>query len=425
MKRWMMLAAVILGLALGQKTQITFYYPVGVSGPLARFIEAYVADFEKANPTISVNTVFGGNYQENQAKVLAAIKGGTPPDVAILLSQELYTLTSLDAVEPISILLDKDPQGKQLIADFFPGFMINSTLSGKVWSIPFQRSTPVLYYNKDAFKEAGLDPNRPPQTWDEVVEYAKKLTKKDGNQVTRWGVAIPTEDRSTWLLEALTIQAGGLMYNPAGKGCTVLVNTPSVRKAIQFKADLANVHEVSPKGVIAWGNTPNDFAAGKVAMIYHSTGSLGFVRTNAKFEFGTAFHPKNVRFGTPTGGANFYILKGSDPAKRDAVWTFVKWMVSPEMAARWSIDSGYVATRRSAWETPLMKDFVAKYPQGITARNQLAYAQAELPIYNLQQVKDIVAAAEQEVILGRNNVATAVAAAQQKVNEAISTQCKK
>jgi sn-glycerol 3-phosphate transport system substrate-binding protein len=414
-----------LGLALAQQVTLTFYYPVGVAGPLARYIEGYVREFEEKNPGIRVNTVFGGNYPENQAKVVAAIKAGNPPDTAILLSQELYTLLSLDAIEPFDPYIAKDPELKRAVSDFFPAFMMNSTLDGKVYSLPFQRSTPILYYNKEAFREAGLDPEKPPTTWDELVEYAKRLTKRDASgRAVRYGVAIPTEDRSTWLLEALTIQAGGLLYDPAGRGCKVLVDTEPVRKGIQFKADLAQKYEVSPKGVVAWGTTPGDFAAGKVAMIYHSTGSLGFIRNNANFAFGTAFLPKLVRFGTPTGGANFYLFKGQDPAKREATLRFIKFMTSPELQARWAIDSGYVAARRSSWSRPIMQEYVGKWPQALVAREQLAYAKAELPVYNLQQVKDIIAQAEQEVVLGRKEVRQATREAQAKVNEALRPFCK-
>ena len=420
MKKLWIVGFLLFGSALAQTT-LTFYYPVGVSGPLARFIEDYVSDFEAEHPDIRVETVFGGNYTENQTKVVAAQRAGTPPDVAILLSQELRTLIALDIVESIQPLLEADPEAGAMIEDFFPAFMLNSTLDGEVWSLPFQRSTPVLYYNKDAFVEAGLDPEDPPTTWEELVQYAQELTVRDdrGN-ITRYGVAIPTEDRSTWLLEGLVMQAGGSLYDPEGDGLVMTINSPAVQEAVQFKADLAQEYEVSPEGVIAWGTTANDFAAGNVAMIYHSTGSLGFIRANAPFEFGTAFLPANEQYGVPTGGGNFYLLKGSDPAKREATWTFIKWMTSPEQLARWSIDSGYVAPRRSSWELPVMQEYVAEYPQAITAREQLEHAQAELPVYGLQEIKDIISNAEQDVILGSATVEEALEEAQARAEEVMA-----
>lgn len=205
----------------------------------------------------------------------------------------------------------------------------------------------------------------------------------------------------------------------------MLVDTEPVRQAMQFKRDLAAVHKVSPEGVIAWGTTPGDFAAGKVAMIYHSTGSLGFIRDNARFEFGTAFQPKKVRYGVPTGGANFYLFKGSDPKKREATLRFIKFMTSPELQARWSIDSGYVAARRASWSLPIMKEYVKKWPQALTAREQLAYAKAELSVYNLQQVKDIIAEAEQAVVLGRKDVREATREAQARVDQALAPYCRR
>lgn len=421
------LVSVTLGFTLGagptwaKSTTITFYYPVGVAGPLARFIETYVEEFEAKHPDINVETVFGGNYVENQSRIIAAQRAGSPPDVAILLSQELRTLISLNVVESIQPLIDADPEGKAMIADFFPAFMLNSTLNGEVWSIPFQRSTPILYYNKQAFAKAGLDPEKPPTTWGELIEMAKKLTERDAQgRITRYGVAIPTSDRSTWLLEGLVMQSGGSLYDVNSDGRVVTINTPAVRAAMQFLYDLKHTHQVSPKGVTAWGTVPNDFAAGNVAMIYHSTGSLGFIRENAKFEFGTAFLPANKQFGVPTGGGNFYLIKGSDPKKRKAVWTFIKWMTSPEMLARWSIDSGYVAPRISSWELPIMKEYVKKYPQALTAREQLKYAKAELPVYALQEIKDIISRAEQDIILGNASIEDALAKAQQQAEQVLA-----
>ena len=131
-----------------------------------------------------------------------------------------------------------------------------------------------------------------------------------------------------------------------------------------------------------------------------------------------------MRYGVPTGGANFYPFKGSDPAKREATLRFIKFMTSPELQAQWSVDSGYVAARRSSWNLPLMRDYVRQWPQALTAREQLAYAKAELPVYNLQQVKDIIAEAEQAVVLGRKEVREATREAQRRVDEALKPFCR-
>ena len=237
--------------------------------------------------------MFAGGYTEAYAKTLAAIHGGTPPDVAIMLSQNLNDIIGQDIVIPLDELIAADAAQVKM-DDFFPAFMLNSTQGGKVWSIPFQRSTPVMYYNKEAFKEVGLDPNKPPQTQAELVAAAKKLTKQEGGRTTRWGLAIPSSGGvDTWLFEALTIAAGGLLYDANNSCCKVLLSSKPAETAAQFLRDLGEKEKVSPPGPVNWGTTSNDFAAGNVAMIYYTTG-------------GARLHPQQrevrVRDGVPPEG---------------------------------------------------------------------------------------------------------------------------
>jgi sn-glycerol 3-phosphate transport system substrate-binding protein len=418
-----LLAALALALVGGvaptaqAQTKLQFYYPVGVAGPLARIIDGYVKEWNQKNPQIQVEPVFAGGYTEAYAKTLAAIRGGTPPDVAIMLSQNLNDILGQDIVIPLDELIAADAAQIRM-DDFFPAFMLNSTQGAKVWSIPFQRSTPVMYYNKDAFKEVGLDPNKPPQTWTEMVAAAKKLTKTEGGRTVRWGLAIPSGGGvATWLYEALTIAAGGLLYEANNSCCKVLLASKPAETAAQFLRDLGEKEKVSPPGPINWDTAANDFTAGKFAMLYYTTGGLGFIRNNAKFEFGTAFLPKDQRFGSPTGGGNFYLFKGTPPDRRKAAWEFTKWMTSTEVLARWSIDSGYVAPRKSSWETPVMKDYVGKYPQAITARDQLQYAHAELPVKNIIEVKREIVNALQTVLTTNQPVGGILAEGQKRVDE--------
>src|SRR5262245_26958298 len=116
------------------QTKLQFYYPVGVSGPLARFIDGYVQEWNKTHPQIQVEPVFTGNYTESYAKTLAAIQAGTPPDVAVMLSQNLNDIIGQDIVVPLDELISADA-AQVKIDDFFPAFMLNSTSGGKVWSI--------------------------------------------------------------------------------------------------------------------------------------------------------------------------------------------------------------------------------------------------------------------------------------------------
>ena len=412
--------ALVAGLVppAGAQTKLQFYYPVGVSGPLARIIDSYVKEWNQAHPEIQVEPIFAGAYTEAYSKTLTAIKGGTPPDVAIMLSQNLNDILLQDIVIPLDELIAAD-RAQVNVDDFFPAFMLNTRQGGKIWSIPFQRSTPVMYYNKEAFKEVGLDPAKPPQTQGELVAMAQKLTKRDASgRVTRWGLTIPSGGGvDTWLLEGLTIQAGGVLYDQNNACCKVLLSSPAAQTAVQFLRDLGEKEKVSPTGPIDWGTTTNDFVAGKVAMIYFSTGGLASIRNNAKFEFGTAFMPKGQRYGAPTGGGNFYLFKATPPDRRKAAWEFTKWMTSTETLARWSIDSGYVAPRKSSWETPQMKDYTSKYPQALTARDQLPYALAELPVKNIIEVKRAIVTALQTALTTNQPIGPILAEGQKRIDE--------
>ncbi|MEP7183777.1 MAG: ABC transporter substrate-binding protein, partial [Betaproteobacteria bacterium] len=341
-------------------------------------------DFEKENPGIKLKPIYTGTYQDSMTKALTAVKSNDPPVMSILLSTDMYTLIDEDAVIPYNDLL-KTADDQAWVKSFFPGFMENSQTGGKIWGIPFQRSTIVLYYNKELFKEAGLDPNRPPASWAEQVEYAQKLTKRDASgKVTQWGLQIPSSGFPYWLFQALAIQAGTNLMNATGT--ETYYDRPETIAGLAYWVDLVNKYKVHPEGIVEWGTTPKDFFEKKVAMMWTTTGNLTNVRTNAKFDFGVAMLPAGKQRGSPTGGGNFYIFKKSTPAQREAALKFIKWATTPQRAAQWGIDTGYVAVRADAWDTPAMKQYVAGFPAAAVARDQLPFAKAELSTHDNQRV---------------------------------------
>jgi sn-glycerol 3-phosphate transport system substrate-binding protein len=364
--------------------EVPFFFPVAVGGPITKIIDGYAADFEKDNPGIKLRPIYSGSYQDTIAKALTAVKSGEPPVTSILLSTDMFTLIDEDAIVPFDDLI-KTAEDRAWLKSFFPAFMENSQTGRKTWGIPFQRSTVVLYYNKEAFKEAGLDPNRPPGTWQEMADYAQKLTRRDASgNVTQWGVQIPSSGFPYWLFQGLAIENGVNLMNEAGT--QVYYDKPEVIGALQYWVDLVNKYKVHPPGIVEWGTTPKDFFERKVAMMWTTTGNLTNVKNNAKFDFGVAMLPAGKQRGSPTGGGNFYIFKKSTPAQREAAFKFIKWVTTPERAAKWGIDTGYVAVRADAWDTPTMKQYVAGFPPAAVARDQLQYAKAELSTHDNQRV---------------------------------------
>ncbi len=381
-------AAAALALALpaarAQPVEVSFYYPVAVGGPITKIIDGLAADFEKENPQIRLKPIYSGSYQESITKALTAVKSGDPPVMSILLSTDMFTLIDEDAIVPFDGLL-KTPDDQAWLKSFFPAFMENSQTGGKTWGIPFQRSTIVLYWNKEAFKEAGLDPNKAPANWKEQVEFAQKLTKHDASgKVTQWGIQIPSSGFPYWLFQALAIQAGTNLMNQAGT--ETYYDRPEVIEGLTYWVDLVKKYKVHPEGIVEWGTTPKDFFEKKVAMMWTTTGNLTNVKNNAKFDFGVAMLPAGKQRGSPTGGGNFYVFAKSTPAQRDAALKFIKWVTTPQRAAQWGIDTGYVAVRGDAWDTPAMKQYVAGFPAAAVARDQLPYAKAELSTHDNQRV---------------------------------------
>ena len=403
--------AMLAGAAVAQQaTEITFYYPIAVGGPITKIVDGYAEQFSKEHLSVRVKPVYTGTYQESVVKALTAHKSGEPPTTAILLSTDMFTLIDEDAIVPWDELA-RAPDDAAWMKSFFPAFMKNSQTGGKTWGIPFQRSTIVLYWNKEIFKEVGLDPNKAPATWAEQMEFAKKLVKRDSaGNVVRWGVQVPSSGFPYWLFQGFTTQNDVLLMNEAGT--QTYFDDPRVVEALSYWVDLSAKHKVMAPGVLEWGTTPKDFFEKKTAMMWTTTGNLTNVRNNAKFDFGVAMLPAGRHRGSPTGGGNFYVFKKASATQQQAAVTFAKWMTSPERAAQWGIDTGYVAVRPDAWQTAAMKKYVADFPAAAVARDQLQYAVAELSTHENQRVTKALNDGLQAALTGAKSPAQAMKDAQ-------------
>ena len=350
-------------------TEITFYYPIAVGGPLTKVIDGLAADFEKQNPGVKVKPIYAGNYDDARIKALAALKAGQPAQISVLFSIDIYELLEQDVIMSWDDIA-ATAEDKAWLKSFYPALMMNGTYKGKVYGIPFQRSTIVMYWNKDAFKEAGLDPNKPPSSWNEMTRMAQKLVKKDNaGNVQRWGVEVPSTGYAYWMFQAFARQNGQDLMNRDGNKTNYA--HPDVIAALQYWRDLGAKYKVMPEGTVEWGTLRQSFTEGKTAMMWHTTGNLTAVKDTAKFPFGVAMLPASKERGSPTGGGNFYLFKKTTPAERKAALAFVKFMTTPERAADWSMATGYVATSPAAYETPKLKEYAAAFPPAVGARGPL------------------------------------------------------
>ena len=396
----------VTAVAAQAKTELTMYYPVAVGGPLTQVVDGIVADFMKENPDITVNAIYAGNYNDARIKALAALQSGQPAQLSVMFSIDIYELIEQDAIVAFDDIVTSD-EDKVWLNSFYPSLMENGRTADKTWGIPFQRSTIVMYYNKDAFRAAGLDPEKAPATWDELVSAGKKLTKSDGSQ---WGVMIPSTGYPYWMFGALAMQNDQVLMN--GAGDTTYFDAPATVGALEFWKDLGSKHKVMPEGTIEWGTLRQNFLEGKTAIMWHSTGNLTTVKDNASFDFGVAMLPANKRRGTPTGGGNFYIFKKTSPEERVAAMKLIKFMTSPERSAEWSIKTGYMGVSPAAYETQELREYVKSFPYAAVARDQLEFATAELSTYQTGRVRKALDDAIQAALTGSKSPADALGEAQ-------------
>ncbi|WP_454004201.1 ABC transporter substrate-binding protein [Alcaligenes sp. Marseille-Q7550] len=385
-------SALLMGLGANAHSavELTMYYPIAVGGPLTEVVDGLIKDFQAENPDVKVKAVYSGNYDETRVRALSALRAGEPVQLCVLGALDTHDLVEQGLVEAFSDVA-RDAASQEWLKSFYPALMANGTLEGKVWGIPFQRSTIVMFYNKDLFREAGLDPDQPPKTWDELVQTAKKLTTDK-----RHGLMIPSTGYPYWMFQALALQNGRQLMNEDGN--KVYFNDPKSVQALQFFHDLAYKHKVSPTGTIEWGTLRQAFVQGQTAMMWHTTGNLTAVKNEAKFDFGVAMLPAKEKAASPTGGGNFYLFKGASEEQKKAALGFVRWMTAPERAAKWPMATGHVGISPAAYETPALTDYAKSFPQALVARDQLAVASPEFATYETARVRELLSNAVQAAL---------------------------
>lgn len=380
---------------------IEFWHAFG--GKAGEATEALVKKFNESQKDVIVKSTYQGDYYSNHQKLSAAIAGKTAPAVSVIEVASISFFADNGALADIGALAGNDP----LVNDYLPGLSKETRWNGKLIAVPFARSTPLLYLNTNALKDAGLDP-KGPKTWDELREYAKRLTKRDASgKVERWGFLTPVD---IWFYEALVYQQGGSFFTADNKAAAF--NDQAGQDALSFWVSLIHDDKVMemPQGekYNAWDVSSNAFMNGQAAMIFSTTGRLTTHIGGAKgFEVGTAFLPAGKKgFGTPTGGANLVILAAAPKEQQQAAWKFVKWMTSAEQTAEFSKTTGYMPVNNGA--VKLMEDHFKKYPQFETAVKQLEYAQSRPQHPSYSQTQETVMKALQKAVLKQAGVKQAL-----------------
>ncbi len=370
---------VLVGLMLGcsqktksAKTEIIFWHAMG--GPLGEALNELVLDFNMSQDSIFVRSISVGNYQALSQKLMASIQANKQPDVAQVFESWTANFVEGDVLVNLDNMIANDPEmTDEDMQDIFPVFIHSNTLNGKLYSMPFNKSVRLLYYNKDAFIRNGLDPNTPPETWEDFRHYCNKLTKDlDGDGVTdTYGTNMNV---SAWQFENLLVQAGGSIMQE--DGLTPAFNSPAGGEALDFICTLLN--EDKSVYTVSGFEGQNDFLAEKVGMYEGSSVSIVFMKKQ-KFLFNMGMAPiphyrtkKNIISGT-----NVAIFKSGITERERAAWEFIKWFSDTEATAKWSKLTNYMPVRKSALETDTIKGMLEGNESLAQVYGQLQFATTE------------------------------------------------
>ncbi|AUX49114.1 ABC transporter substrate-binding protein [Sorangium cellulosum] len=332
-----------------------------------------VDQFHREQGRYHIDAVYQGDYFEALAKLRTALAARAAPALTHVVGEVVPYLAEAGVLEP----LDQRFAAGDL--DVVEALGQAGTFVGggdrPLVCLPFNRSTPIAYYNRDVFRELGLSP---PSTWDELRRAAQRLVVRDGGGTRRWGFECPID---WWFWAALVGQAGGELFGP--DGAPAFGGEAGVR-ALRFWQTL--VHEdrtmKPPPGrdYNAWQVTNTDFLAGRVAMIWTSTAFLRYLEENAgqagagRFEVGAAPLPRDVRASVPTGGTMFVMPRGAAPEAQEAASVFLRWMMQPAQANAWATRTGYMPVSRRGLEALAQGGYYAAHPNDRVAVDQLAHA---------------------------------------------------
>jgi sn-glycerol 3-phosphate transport system substrate-binding protein len=365
------LAATLAGAAAQAQTEIQWWHSMNaVNG---EWVNDLAKDFNSRQKDYRIVPVYKGSYDESMTAAIAAFRAGNAP--AILQVFEVGTATmmaSKNAIVPVAKVM-KDAGKKFDPAGYIPAVASYYTApNGQMMSFPFNSSTTVFYVNKDAFKAAGLDTEKLPQTWPEVALAAAKL-KASGHKcplTIGWQGWTQLESFSTWHNTLLATRRNGL----DGMDARLVVNSPLHVRHIENLANMAKTGLFVYKG----RNNASEatFVSGECAMITTSSGFYGNVAKNAKFAYGVSTLPyypdvPGAPQNTVIGGASLWVLAGQKPEVYKGVASFFDYLSNPEVQSASHKRTGYLPITTAAFKLTEQSGFYKQHPGTDTAVNQM------------------------------------------------------
>lgn len=400
------------------KTTISFWHSMG--GVNGQAIDTLVQKFNDENEYgITVEAEYQGSYDDALNKLKSAQIGNMGADLVQVYEIGTRFMIESGWIVPMQSMVNADEYDTSVLE---PNLAAYYTINDMLYSMPFNSSTPLMYYNKDMFDAAGI--TEIPDSLEAIAQIGDKLLDSGAQEVMSLGIY-------GWFFEQF-IGKQGLEYANNGNGRT------EAATAVAFDENGAAANILNEwKNLYDLGYAPNvgkggdaglaDFSAGKSAITLGSTASLKQILqdVDGKFEVGTAYFPKvksTDEGGVSIGGASLWALDNNDPKKLRATWEFVKFLISPESQAFWNAETGYFPVNVDAHDEDVFKENIEKYPQFETAIDQLhdsapQYAGALLSVFS--EARAIVESEIESMLNGNETVDEAVDSMASQINDAI------
>ncbi|RTE09819.1 ABC transporter substrate-binding protein [Paenibacillus whitsoniae] len=354
----------VTGQAMPEVTKVVWWHSMG--GENGKVVDKLVTNFNAVHNDIKVEAVYQGSYYDSLTKLKASFGSKIGPTLAQVYDIGTKFMIDSKAITPMQQFIQQENYDtSQLDEAIMNHYVVDDTL----YSMPFNASNSLLYYNKDMFKAAGLNPEKPPLYFDEVGQAARKLSRDNA-----WGAYFGIQ---SWYMEQFVANQGAELVNfgngREGLATAWQLNGSEGVKVLTWWKELVD----SKAAVPAAGKSDESkkwFIDGKVAMILDTTASLRDILNgvNGRFEVGTGFFPKapGDKGSIMVGGGSNWIMNNKSDAEQKAAWTFIKFISEPEQQAFFHVNTGYFPITKAAYDQPLVKENLAQFPQFGTAIDQ-------------------------------------------------------
>ncbi len=427
------LIGAIVGLALltvvgaskaQQRVQVEFWH--GLAMPLGGILEQIAADFNASQTQYQVNSSFKGSYPETMVGAVAAFRAGNAPHIVQMFEVGTATMMAArGAIKPVHELMRETgvPFDPNAYLPAVRGYY--SLPDGRMMSMPFNSSTAIMFYNKDAFKKAGLDPSKPPQTWPELLEAARKIRTTNAAPcafTTAWPTWTQFEQFSAMHDVPLATKANGM----AGMDAELKINSPLHVRHVQALIDMQREGTFKYGGRDAAGDAL--FPSGECAIIHASSGLRARILREAKFEWGAAMLPNWPGVpGAPKnsiiGGASFWVMTAPNrrPEEYKAVAEFFRFISRPEVVAKWHTDTGFLPITFAGYERVKASGYYQQNPGADIPFLQLTRTTPSensrgLRLGNMPEVRNIIQEELEKAFQGQQTAQQALDSAVQRGN---------